>query len=176
MGMPPMNRPPMGGGAPSPSFGGGAPSPDMGGGGAGLDFASSLRELQQSLPPEVQSRLDPSNPITQLLFKRLKDGISDQEGQELLMLIGNASPAQRAAFGKFLPEIIILMDIFDDGEINDSVGMGEGGGPGGAPPAGAAPARPETSRPAPSPDYEEDDEDDEPYGGGALSRLSQVRA
>lgn len=167
MGMPPMNQPQPGG------MGGGAPQP-----GGGMDFAASLQELFDGLPPEAQAKLDPRNPITQLLFKRLRDGISEEEGQALLMLFGNADAMALSAMKKFLPEIIVLLDIFDDGEVNDSVGTmdaGSGGfeGPG-APPRNSAP------RPGPAaaqPGYERDDDEDD-YGGstGSLSRLSQVRA
>lgn len=174
MGMPPMNRPPMGGGSPPPDMGGAAPAPGMGGG-APMDFAGSLRELQQSLPPEMQGKLDPANPITQLTFKRLRDGISEEEGQALLNLFGNAEPLALQAAKKVWPEIMVLLDIFDDGELNDSVGAA------GAPGAGAGAMPPGLPRPGggEAPGYEDDDDDDDDdddYGPAPGSRLSQIRA
>lgn len=170
MGMPPMNQLQPGG------MGGGAPA------GGGMDFAASLQELQQSLPPEQQAKLDPRNAITQLLFKRLRDGISEEEGQALLMLFGNADAMALSAMKKFLPEIIVLLDIFDDGELNDSVGtMDAGSGDMGAPaPGGPGPVPRSTApRPGPAaqqPGYEQDDDEDDDAGAGAMARLSQVRA
>lgn len=172
MGMPPMNRPPMGGDM------GAAPAP--GGQGGGMDFVGSLQQLQQELPPEMQSKLDPNNPITQLLFKRLRDGISEEEGQALLQMFASADRLALSGWKKVLPEIVILLDIFDDGELNDSVGeVDAGDGMGGPPAPGGSSAprgRPETAQAAPRPAYETDDDDDEDEGyGGSLSRLSQVR-
>lgn len=174
MGMPPMNRPPMGGDM------GAAPAP--GGQGSGMDFAGSLQQLQQELPPEMQSKLDPNNPITQLLFKRLRDGISEEEGQALLQMFSNADRVALSGWKKVLPEIVILLDIFDDGELNDSVGtMDAGSGDMGAPaPGGPGPVPRSTApRPGPAaqqPGYEQDDDEDDDAGAGAMARLSQVRA
>jgi hypothetical protein len=172
MGMPAMNRPPM---------------DDMGGGGAPdpvAEFRGSLEQLWASLPPEAQAKLNPKNPITQLLFKRLRDGLAEEEGMALLDLFSMADRTQIAALRKVFPEIIILLDIFDDGIVNDSVGMLDGSGSpepqtgGGAPGAPPPAARPAPPRGGPPPGYEEEEDEEEPGigGAGALSRLAGVRA
>ncbi len=171
MGLPSMGGRPMGG-APGPQ---GAP-PE--GGQPGGDIRADLAQLQASIPPEFQSMLDPNNPITALTFKRLRDAISPEEGQALLNMFGNADALAIAGAKKVWPEIMILLDIFDDGEVNNSVGeggvgmgepMGFDGGAGG-PPAGGPP-RPGAPRPLDGADEPLEDEEDAPP---QRSRLSSV--
>lgn len=130
-------RPPM---APGPA----APGPGPAGGdfrgqpgGSVGDIKSELAALHASLPPEFKSMLNPNDPLTALQYKRLKD-LSDEEGEALLMLFGNADPMAIAAAKKVWPEIVLLLDLFDDGEANGSIGDGAGmdaapGAPMGAP-------------------------------------------
>lgn len=168
-----MGLPSMGGGrAPQPNMGAPAPqampqgsgAPQMGGGG---DIRADLQALHAKLPPEFKNRLNPADPLTVLMYKRLRDSINEEEGQALLMLFGNADAMALAAAKKVWPEIMLLLDLFDDGEINDSVGN-EGGGAAPGPSMASAPAAP---RPA-----GEMEEDDEEEGGPpmARSRMSSV--
>lgn len=177
MGLPSMGggRPPLPNqGAPAPRgpggppMAGGAPGGPAGGTPRG-DIRQELMQLQQSLPPEFQSMLDPQNPITALQYQRLRD-LSDEEGQALLMLFGNAPNEALHAAQKVWPELMLLLDIFDDGEVNDSVGDGGMGAEPGGPPMGGPPVAGRPPSPAPGPaDMDDDDEDAPPRG-----RLSSI--
>ncbi len=164
----------MGGGRPPmpPSGPAGAP-PAMGGpGGAGA--MPDLQALWESLPPEYQSKLDPKNPITALHFNRLRN-LRDEEGEALLMFMSKATAPEIAAFKKAFPELDLLLDIFDDGEINNSVGgdgaESDGMDDGGLPPGRGAgmPVRPPPGNGSP---YEEEDEEDLRPG----ARLNSIMA
>ena len=128
MGMPPMgSRPPM------PPQGGPAPAP--GGPGAARP---DIMELWMALPPEQQMLLAPEDPITAVLFEQLRD-LTDEEGMALLEWLSTGTPVQLRALAKGLPQLALLVDMFDDGEINGSTGVdpstASGAAGGGAPPA-----------------------------------------
>ncbi len=164
-----MGLPSMGGGM-SPRPNGGAPAPQgappmASAGGPGPapsgDIREELMQLHAGLPPEMKGLMDPRNPLTVLMFKRLRDGISEEEGQALLMLFGNADALALSAAKKVWPEIMLLLDLFDDGEANDSIGDGA---------AAAGPPGPSSAMSGM--DSEDEDEGYSPPGG--RSRLSTI--
>lgn len=145
MGMDRMGAPPMGAGMPPA----GGPPKQPGG-------MPGLQELWESLPPEFQSKLDPNDPISQLHFERLRQ-LPEGQLDALAGALRSAGPAVLSAFKTAFPEIELLFDLLDDGEINNSVG-------GGAPSAGGPPMA------GMNDDYE-DEEEDEPRPGGRMAAI-----